>query len=353
MHKNKLIKLLGSVLLFWLSLTIIFLPSGNTKPPSKLPEVITMTTLPVGGAKYAQSMAFRKTIEQLTTMKLRLESVSTDIERVAPLKTGSCEFAYITGGLASGAARGVSNFSELGPLPIRRVWIGFPFVGAMWCRADAGFKTVADLRGKRIPQAPGSYEWSLNNAGILAFGGLTLKDVKIVTVSSIGAGMRGPLEGTLDATQGAVFAPAASELAASRHGINWFDMPVSDVEGWKRQKAVAPWANPIVTWAMGLKKGETITAAGYENGMYSTPSVSEDIVYTFCKAMKDGYGIYKEMHKGLPLWTWKQAYSLDVMPEVPYHSGTVKFFKEMGVWSEAHEKFQQTALKGEKERLGK
>jgi TRAP transporter TAXI family solute receptor len=353
MHKKKLIKLLGSVLLFWLSLIIIFLPSGHTKSSPKLPEVITMTTLPIGGTKYVESTAFRKAIEQLTTMKLRLESVSTDLERVGPLKTGESEFAYITGGLANGAARGVGNFKVLGPIPIRRVWNGYPFVGAMWCRADAGFKTIADLKGKRLPQAPGSYEWSLNNAGILAFGGLTLKDVQIVTVSSIGAGMRGPLEGALDATQGAVFAPEAATLSASPHGIYWFDMPPTDAEGWKRQKAVAPWANPIKTGAMGLKKGETITGAGYENGIYSTPGVSEDIIYAFCKAMKEGYGIYKQMHKGLDKWTWERAYILDIMPQVPYHAGTVKFFKEMGVWSEAHEKFQQTALKAEKERLGK
>ena len=79
----------------------------------------------------------------------------------------------------------------------------------------------------------------------------------------------------------------------------------------------ALWFERFVTPAIGLAEGKTITGAGYENGMYSTSNVSDDIVYAFCKAMKEGYDIYKGMHKGLKKWTWEQAYSLDVMPGVP------------------------------------
>jgi hypothetical protein len=312
-----------------------------------------MTTLPVGSAKYAQAAAFRAAVEKFTPMKLRLESAGTDLTRIGPLAIGEGEFAFITGGIAAGAAKGETVFSKIGALPIRRAWNGFPFVGAMYSRGDAGYKTIADLKGKRLPQSPGAYEWSLNNAGILAFGGLTIADVNVIKVSGIRAALKGPLEGTIDATQGSMFSSAVVELAAGPHGVKWFDMPASNVEGWKRQKKVAPWANPVKTAAAGLKKGQTITGAGYENGLYSTTAVSEDIVYAFCEAMYKGFDEYKKMHKGLLRWTWAQAYSLDVMPEVPYHSGTVKFFKKMGVWSAAHEALQINALKAERERLKK
>lgn len=352
MRRKEVSILIGGLLLVLLLLvTPILTAYAAPTPTPKLPKVISMTTLAVGTAKYAESSAFRVAIEKYSSMKLRLESTGTDIARVAPLKIGDCEFAYITGGLASAAARGVGPYSELGPLPIRRVWNGYPFIGAMYSRGNAGFKTIADLRGKRIPQSPGAYEWSLNNLGILAFVGLTLKDIKVVTVSSIAAALKGPLEGALDATQGSLFSSAAVELAATPHGIYWFDMPATDIEGWKRQRAVAPWANPIKTTAAGLKGGETITGAGYEDGFYSTTNVTEDIVYAFCNAMKQGYETYKDMQKGLEKWTWERAYILDLlMSDVPYHEGTVKFFKEMGVWSAAHEQFQQNALQAEKAR---
>jgi len=319
----------------------------------KLPKVVSITTLPVGSAKYGQAAAFRTVVERFSPMKLRVESAGTDLTRVGPLAVGQAEFAALTGGLATGAARGVSMFSKLGPIPIRRVWNGFPFVGAMYSRGDAGFKKIADLKGQRIPQSPGAYEWSLNNAGILAFGGLTLDDVKVVPVSGIRAALKGPLEGALDATQGSLFSSAVVELASSRHGVHWFDMPASDVEGWKRQKKVAPWAIPIRMPAAGLGKDQTITGAGYEDGIYSTPTVSEAVVYAFVSGMYKGIEEYRKMDKGLLKWTWERAHSIEVMGYLPYHSGTVKFFKEKGVWSPAHEALQQEALRAENERLKK
>jgi len=351
MKKKGLITLMSGGLFFLLLAAMP--PQATPAPPTNLPKVISMTTLPEGTAKYAQAAAFRAAVEKFTPMKLRLESSGTDLTRVGPMAIGEAEFAYITGGIAAGAAKGEAVFSQLGAFPIRRVWNGYPFVGAMYSRADAGFKTIVDLRGKRLPQSPGAYEWSLNNAGILAFGGLTIEDVKVVKVAGIGAALKGPLEGTLDATQGSLFSSAVVELAAGPHGVHWFDMPASDVEGWKRQKEVAPWANPIETTAAGLKKGETITGAGYENGIYSTAAVSGDIVYALCEAMYKGFDTYKKMSKGLLDWTWERAYSLDVMPEVPYHAGTVKFLKDMGVWSSAHEQLQKNALEEENKRLKK
>jgi uncharacterized protein len=346
--------LVASVSALSFLLVLLAIPLTSTSAPApKLPKVISITTLPEGSAKYNQTAAVRAAVEQFGPMKLRLESSATDLTRVGPLAMGQAELAAITGGLATGAAKGESIFNKLGPVPIRRVWNGFPFVGAMYSRGNAGFKTLADLRGKRLPQSPGAYEWSLNNAGILAFGGLTLDDVKIVTVSGIQAALKGPLEGTLDATQGSLFSSAVVELAASAHGVHWFDMPASDTEGWKRQKKVAPWAMPVKTGAAGLKEGQTITGAGYEDGIYSTSAVSEEIIYTFCAAMFKGIDVYRKMDKGLLQWTWERAYSIEVMPYVPYHPGAVKFFKEKGVWSSAHEAIQQEGLKAEKERLKK
>jgi TRAP transporter TAXI family solute receptor len=351
-EKGLMTLVFGILLLLFVGMT----PQDATSAPApltKLPKVVSMTTLPEGSAKYNQAAAFRAVVEQFSPMKLRLESSATDLTRVGPLALKQAEFAALTGGLAAGAAKGDAIFGKLGPTPIRRVWNGFPFVGAMYSRGDAGFKTIADLKEKRLPQSPGAYEWSLNNAGILAFGGLTLEDVKIVTVSGIQAALKGPLEGTLDATQGSLFSSAVVELAASPHGVHWFDMPASDGEGWKRQEKVTPWARPIKTGAAGLKDGQTITGAGYEDGIYSTTAVSEDIVYAFCLAMYRGIDTYRKMDKGLLKWTWEQAHSAEVMPYVPYHPGAVKFLKEKGVWTAAHEAIQQEGLMAEKERLKK
>ncbi len=326
---------------------------ATTATAAPLPKVVVMTTLAVGTTKYVQSSGFAEAVSKLSPMTVRLESTDTDLGRVTPLNTKESEFAYLTAVNAQMAARGDADYKNLGPTPLRRVWNGHPFLGGMFGRGDAGLKTVADLRGKRIPQSPSSVAWSQNNEAILAYGGLTLNDVKVVKVASVAAGMKGPLEGTLDASQGTLWNPSALELASGSHGIIWFDMPAENKEAWAKLQMVTPWARPIKGTAAGLKQGETITGAGYEQGVWSTPSVSNDIVYAFVKAMKEGYDIYKGMEPELKDWTWQRATNVEGLLDLPYHDGTVKFMKDAGVWTPAHETFQQAAVKAEKERLAK
>ncbi len=332
--------------------------TGTAKPsaspaPAALPNLVTITTLAVGTSKYVQSAGFREAVEKLTPMKVRLESTDTDLGRVAPLQMGESEFAYLTAVNAQMAARGEADYKNIGPTALRRVWNGNPFLGAMFARGNAGFKKVSDLRGKSIPQTKASVAWSQNNEAILAFGGLTLADVKVVNVASIAAGMAGPLEGGHDASQGTLWNPSAIQLASSPHGVFWFDMPASDTVGWQGVQRVTPWARPIGSSAAGLKPGETITGAGYEQGIWTTDKVPSAVIYAFAKAMKDGFNIYKDMEPELKDWTWQRATSVEGLLDLPYADGTVQFMKDQGVWTPAHEKFQQDALKSEAARMKK
>ncbi len=324
-----------------------------TPPPPKLPEIVTMTALPARIGMGARGVALAATVDKFSPMKVRIEPRDTDVAIIAPLHFGDAEFGHVTGVTMYRAVTG--EFKEIGPVQARRVWNGYPFIFAMVTRGDSGIKRISELKGKRVPQSPASVAWSRNQEAALAFGGLTLDDVKVVDVPSIPVGYKGLIEGTIDGVGGAPYGKSFVELAASRHGIFWFDLPPEDADGWKRLRAVQPAGNPIVVeGAPGLKEGEIINAFGYEEGIWSTPKVSDEVVYAFAKALKEGYDMYSVMEKGLKSWTWERAYTLEgLLTIVPYHSGTVKFFKDLGVWTPEHEKFQQEALRLERERLGK
>ncbi len=328
-------------------------PSPTPSPKPELPEVITITTLGVGSPRYTYCVGLRAAVEKYTSMNLRIESYDSDKARNAPLKSQESEFVINTGVNIWQVTQGLGDFAEWGPTPMRRVWNGKPFNAAMFARGDSGFKTLADLRGKRIPTSPASIPWSKNTEAAIAFGGLTLDDVKVVTVSSVVAGLSGVLEGTVDAVLGTAWGANEQELAASRHGIMWFDMPKDDTEGWERLRNVTPWAGAFTESFVGLKPGETITGAGYELGVWAMPWVADDVVYAFCQAVKNGYDLYAPMNPDMADWTWERAYTIEGFTDAPYHSGTVKFLKDMGVWTAEHEAFQQQALNLEKELAGK
>ena len=72
----------------------------------------------------------------------------------------------------------------------------------------------------------------------------------------------------------------------------------------------------------------------------------EDLIYTLAKAIYEGYDIYKSSHPESPRWNIDNAVNMDLLNNtgLPYHAASVKLFKEIGRWTDAHEKWQQSRL---------
>ena len=80
----------------------------------------------------------------------------------------------------------------------------------------------------------------------------------------------------------------------------------------------------------------------YPSVMVSTSETSEDVVYTVTKATWENY---EEMHAVHPWWDgWTREEMVPVKPAAPYHDGAIKFFKEIGVWTEEHQAAQDELL---------
>lgn len=70
----------------------------------------------------------------------------------------------------------------------------------------------------------------------------------------------------------------------------------------------------------------------------TTASLSDDVAYTIVKTI---ISKYKEYQSTVPDFSPKKA---AVEPDVPYHSGAVKAFKELGLWTVGMEKAQKALL---------
>src|SRR5262249_57123344 len=107
--------------------------------------------------------------------------------------------------------------------------------------ADTGVKSVADLKGRRIGFVVGSPALNQNALAMLAFGGLTAKDVKIVEFASNNAMWKGALNNDTDAMFGSTIAGPAKELQTSPPGIVWPPLPHDDQAGWARRRKIWPY----------------------------------------------------------------------------------------------------------------
>ncbi len=308
-----------------------------------LPKVVACTSYGVGVAGHTVASGLGEAVSQLTPMSWRVEPYGTGIERLAPLKYEETEFTLITNVTAFLAAEGLDEFSAegWGPQPLRIVCMGAVVKPGMYVRGDSDIHTIADLKGKRLPDIKGNPTVMREIEAILAFAGLSWDDVRKVPVSGFGESMQAILDGDIDAAMASIFSPKVKELGSGPHGLRFLEMPAADKEGWKRVQALMPAMFPATQAQVpGLDKPVDLFGINYS--IYCYPWVRDDVVYHVIKAISEGYDIFKGTHP------WLKQFTLENMvrnaSSLPFHPGSVRYLKEAGVWTLELEAYQAKML---------
>ncbi|WP_316860571.1 TAXI family TRAP transporter solute-binding subunit [uncultured Cohaesibacter sp.] len=301
----------------------------------KLPRTMAMTTYDVGSAGYAQAVAIGKAISDSYGISLRVLPATSDVARLLPVKQGRVDFALI-GSEAFNAYEGTEAFvaPELGPQDIELL------AGAnsnncftLALQGNSDIKTAADLKGKRVGYVVSSPALQANVAAFLAFGGLTWDDVKMVEVASFGASWEAFLNGQVDAITTLSTTTYTTQAAASPTGLKWLELPKDDTEGWKRLQKIKPQFSPRdATDGPNIDPKKPISCAGFPYPVIVTYSDrDDDEVYNMTKAMSDQYKIYAEAERGLVGFAPERQNFNWV---VPYHDGAIRYWKEIGLWTD-------------------
>jgi hypothetical protein len=317
-------------------------------------QVLSCTTYSVGSTGYATSMGLMEAIQKNEGIKVRVVPAGTDMAKVMPLEKKMMQLSLFTGAGQYYALMGLGDFAaeEWGPQPLRLVYAcPTGSIAGMMVRKDAGIETLADLEGKKVALIPASPACKALHEGYLAFAGLGWDDVTAVNVSSWGAAWKSVVDGSADTAHCLVNSSKAVELSASPHGIHWLPAPPEDTQGWERLNALCPYLRPYTaTQGAGVSADNPAQIASYYYGLICYPYLDEDVVYRLTKGIWNGYEIYSDMHPSLKRWTQEGALRTESFLS-PYHAGAVKFFQEVGVWTDAHDKRQQELLAAEAKRL--
>lgn len=318
------------------------------------PKDVSLVSWGVGGMFYTMSASVAEGVKQVTGIKTNIVPSSNDIGRLLPVKTGEAQFFIAAGSTGWLGTRGAGAFSnpQWGPQPLRIAWRGGAYYTNFFTRGDSGIKTLKDVKGKRVGQVPGSptLNWLLQ--GAVAFGGYTMKDVQVVTMTGYGASCKAVIQGSLDLFVSSTTSGYVRECAAKPSGIQWMDLNPDDRGGWKRLWGYIPWAgygSPKIY--AGSEKGiKPFTCLKYAAFFWSYDSVDDDTVYEYAKGIWDSYDLFKDKHPRLQGWNHKAAADLSTCL-FPFHPGLIRLLKEKGVWTEKHEKFQKVQLANEAKRM--
>jgi TRAP transporter TAXI family solute receptor len=286
-----------------------------------------------------------KAMKDKRGMDTRVLPAGNDVARLAPLKGGRAQASYMGIGVYF-AQEGVFEFAvkEWGPQELRLI------LASSDCNAislgvakDTGVKQVSDLKGKRVGMVVGSPALNQNAFAVLAFGGLTRNDVKLVEFSSYSAMWKGIINNEVDAAIASTISGQAKEAEASPRGLLYPPTPAADKAGWARLNKLGPYYAPHkATCGVGMNAQNPVELPNYPYPiLMAYPSQSADDIYGITKAMIADYPAYKD---GAPGAAGLELARQNLTWVLPYHDGAVRAFKEEGVWKAEHDAHQQKAL---------
>jgi TRAP transporter TAXI family solute receptor len=313
----------------------------------KLPPTITMTAYDTGTSGFNITVAIGKMLKEKYGSDTRVLPAGNDVARLQPMRAGRATLSAMGVGVFF-AQEGLFEFAtrEWGPQPVQITLSSVDCNGLSLAAAgDTGAKTMADLKGKRIGFVVGSPALNQNALAMIAFAGLTAKDVKLVEFASNNAMWKGAVNNDVDAMFGSTIAGPARELQTSPRGIVWPPLPHNDKAGWERVRKIGPYftEHNATCGAGEFSKDKPVQMGAYPYPIYTVyANQPEADVYMLTKALIEGYDGYKDNApgaSGLAVKTQTKNWA------VPVHPGAVKALKEAGAWSDDQEKYNKALFK--------
>lgn len=224
---------------------------------------------------------------------------------------------------------------------LRTLMLGSPLMVGLLVPDDTDIKTVIDIKGKRMPVDYGAfYSATLTVRALLANAGYSAADVKGLTVTTYVAGVRTLIEGRADLTMGSVGSGITKELKTAK-GARYLNVETSP-EAVARMKGVHPGYYPIKAKPGPAGLAQETMLLGKDITLVCGERQSDEVAYQITKALWENYKEMAPVHPRLKFWTPDRFASTRAV--VPYHPGSIKLYKEKGVWTQEMEDHQQKLL---------
>ena len=305
--------------------------SATSNTSIALPRTVAIASNLPGTGAHALASGLSAVASKVTTMSAKVQPYNGPNAWMPLLEEGEIEFGIINILDSNMAATGTGNYKKAYPT-IRVVAGGvFPFTGSIMVRDKSEIKTGADLKGKRMAWDFGGHAitQTWQNAAMEVLG-LKPSDVQQVRFSNLNDAIRGVPEGKVDATFAAI-GIGINEEANAMEPIRFLNLPNSAAAN----KILAKYGGAIVKQETTAGIRSETTVIGYPLHLASSTKVSDKTVATLVKAWWDNLGELQSIHPQFKKWT-KDVQAITNFT-VPYHTGAVKFYREVGVWSAKHD----------------
>ena len=229
------------------------------------------------------------------------------------------------------------------PMPNLRLLIMlWPIRHSYLVRGDSEFRTIGDLAGQRVVTdlAANAFLGPFHRA-ILATAGLGENDVVAVNAAGLPEGLNLLTQGRVEAT------PAAIDLALVRQaattipgGVRY--LRLGDVD--PAAPAGVPGGSVAVATPSSVTTGftEPMPLPRFHTFLNTSVALGTDAAYSITRIV---YEHWDQLQRDFPVLaeTPREAIVLADVP-IPYHEGAIRYYREQGLWTDAHEANQSRVL---------
>ncbi|MBU1237440.1 MAG: TAXI family TRAP transporter solute-binding subunit [Gammaproteobacteria bacterium] len=293
-------------------------------------KFVTIGTGGVTGVYYAAGGAICRLMNKDRAkhgIRCSVESTGGSVYNINTIKAGELDFGVAQSDVQYNAVKGMVQFKDGAVGDLRAVFSIHPEPMTLVARKDAGIKSFADLKGKRVNIGnPGSGQRATMEV-LMAAEGMKTSDLSLASELKPDEHGAALCDNKIDAFVYVVGHPAAN----IQDPTTTCAAQLVNVTGPIVDKLVAEhpyYAKAVIPGGLYANNPDSVATFGVVASFVTSSKVSADVVYLLVKSVFENFDDFKKLHPAFTHLDPKDMIKNGL--SAPLHEGAVKYYKEKG-----------------------
>jgi TRAP transporter TAXI family solute receptor len=328
---------------------------AQTKPYG-WPKFFNVITPAVGTANHSLAVAWTAEFSNATGSRARVLPAPNGYARTEWLNSGEGRLSLYQPSDYFDQLDAIEGYASriAGPSDTRVLNMNLVTGWGYMVRGDSNIKSITDIKpGTKVVYYPGSTFILAGMDALLAYNGLTRKDVQLVEVGSYGANTNVVVEGRADVTFTSPISGPSYQAEAGPNGIRWLEIPSREKNpaAYDKYRAFQP-GYILEKTTSGVKSAIGVQMDHAYQSNHVKAEEDPEFVYQLAKWMEENHDKYKAKFNHAHMMNVKNLVAfLDAGALSPLHEGTIRYLKEKNLWKPAYQARQDKLVDLAKKRV--
>jgi TRAP transporter TAXI family solute receptor len=310
----------------WTAAATILLVALDLGASRAVAQTYGFATLPPGTLNHTTASAVAKVLKEKASLNVLVQPTAGDNVIIPMVARGEAEIGIANAPEIAAAMEGgrVADVRLIGAI--------HPLRTAFFVRKDASFRTIADLKGRKVALGYSAMRTiDVLSRAMLATAGLTEKDVQPVLVPNVVRSADDFISGAADMFFFAFGAPKVREVDATVGGIRVLEISEAGMDAARK---ISPYgylldANPGPVF-IGVEKPMKVYS--FDNVLLTSAKVPDAFIHKVIDTLEQNKA---DLVAVQPVLREFSAAGLYKKYDIPYHPGALKYFQEKGIEARA------------------